>query len=127
MAGLSAELGDNEFVGYIFQGSPERRPRLWFLDRHIEQLFLWDCAAHNGRVAAEIHEELGIWTLEPVEGLVYNRGLLRYQHMGDERWSAVWRLTDVTIPRDPDTAKSGLGITTFGYDDDVWRLGLWPD
>jgi hypothetical protein len=116
MAGLS----DDEFVGYIFQGSPERRPRLWFLERMIDGLFLYgpvNTARRPGVEPAEADLDVGVWKLIPVEGLVYMRGHLRYQHLGAEKWTAVWQLTDVTIPH----------VHNFGRDDDVWRLGLWPD
>jgi hypothetical protein len=128
MAGLS----DDEFVGYIFTGVPERRPRLWFLDRHLEQVFLaerWPI----GDARWPIDElDLGAWTLNPVEGKVFTLGHLRYEHYGTDewttvKWSAVWRLTDTTIPRDPADARRGFGVETFGRDDDVWRLGVWPD
>jgi hypothetical protein len=107
---MKAGFSDEEFVGYIFRGSPERRPRLWFLERHINELFL------SGSWAVT-RIDTGIWTLIPVEGLVYMRGHLRYEHHGAEKWTAVWQLTDTTIPH----------VHTFGRDDDVWRLGLWPD
>ena len=110
MAGL-AELGDEEFVGYTFQGSPERRPRLWFLDRHLELLFRVE-----GWAITDV--DTGVWKVvrrgwDPVQV----GPCLRYEHGGEESWSAVWRLTDVTIPH----------VHTFGRDDDVWRLGVWPD
>jgi hypothetical protein len=114
---VTAVFSDEEFVGYLFQGSPERRPRLWFLDRHLEWVFLagdWPI----GDARRPIHDlDVGTWTLIPTEGYVYLRGHLRYEHRGVENWTAVWRLTDVTIPH----------VHTFGRDDDVWRLGLWPD
>jgi hypothetical protein len=114
---MSHDLTGEEFVGYIFQGSPERRPRLWFLERQINTLFLYgplNTARKPGQNSLDL--DVGLWTLEPVEPLVYMRGLMRYQHRGHERWSAVWRLTDTVIPH----------VHTFGYDD-VWRLGVWPD
>jgi hypothetical protein len=117
---MSARLGDDEFVGYIFQGSPERRPRLWFLERMIDGLFLYgpvNTARRPGVEPAEADLDVGVWKLIPVEGLVYMRGHLRYEHHGTERWTAVWQLTDLTIPH----------VHTFGRDDDVWRLGVWPD
>jgi hypothetical protein len=112
------EYSDEEFVGYIFQGPPERRSRLWFLQRHLDTLFIMDGWAIDG-------ENGGVWK-------AVRRGFnpvkigpcIRYD---SESWSAVWCLTAVTIPNDPNDAGRGFGITTFGRDDDVWRLGLWPD
>lgn len=49
--------------------------------------------------------------------LVVPGDMLRYQHHSNPSWTAVWRLTDVTIPH----------VYTFGRDNDIWRLGLWPD
>lgn len=109
---MNQDLADEEFVGYTFNASPERRPRLWFLDRHIGLLI--------NRTVRGI--DVGGWSFDspgtcvlvndhPVPGL-----LLRYEHHGAEPWTAVWRLTDTTIPN----------VNTFGYDD-TWRLGVWPD
>jgi hypothetical protein len=107
---------DEEFVGYTFQGSPERRPRLWFLDRYV-CWFIKECTCQGGHPI-----DVGAWSItsDPQAGCdeAALAGLcLRYDHWGAEKWSAVWRLTDTTIPH----------ITTFGRDDDVWRLGVWPD
>jgi hypothetical protein len=123
MIGFSGE----EFVGYTFAGSPERRHRLWFLDRHILQLM------HSGWTVSsttwddeDAVSEVGTWTMTDIpnwrpgggDPLVFDAALLRYQHHCDPPWSAVWRLTDVTIPH----------VNTFGRAyDDVWRLGVWPD
>jgi len=107
-------LSDDEFVGYTFTGAPERRPLLWFLDRHIRPLI------NVSDRAVTRDNETGIWhadwqphpdiTIIPVVHL-------RYQHLGAQPWTAVWRLTFTTIPH----------VHTFGRDDDVWRLGIWPD
>jgi hypothetical protein len=124
---------DEPFVGYLFKGPPEHRKRLWFLDRHVATLIL------IGRNERPI---MGRWTIPDKDrlrhrdifleaipngqtyGVVLPDTHLRYEHQGR---SAVWRLTATTIPRDPLDAQRGMGITSFGRDDDVWRLGLWPD
>lgn len=108
---------DEEFVGYTFgKGAPERRPRLWFLDRHVSWL-LTECHCAEGHLV-----DVGAWhvTDDPQTGTdeaALAGACLRYEYLGTERWSAVWRLTDTVIPN----------VHTFGRDDDVWRLGLWPD
>lgn len=105
-----------EFVGYTFNGSPERRPRLWFLDRHIA--ILLSAGPIMGGILNDI--DIGQWSAiadGPQRGLTLPRLALRYEHCGPEKWVAVWRITDVTIPH----------VYTFGRDDDVWRLGVWPD
>jgi hypothetical protein len=149
---LNAGYSGEEFVGYLFEGSPERRPRLWFLDRHLISLTVWGqstlrpdgCAVMTipGLPLADI--DVGKWTvnipwrlLDPnnyppddateVVQMVLPGLHVRYDHAGEEPWSAVWELTDVTIPSDLSDARRGFGVTTFGRDDDVWRLGLWPD
>ena len=122
-----AGLSDEEFVGYTFAGSPPRRPRLWFLDRHITMLM------HSGWTVSgsgtwgdsdPVDMDVGTWAMTEIplwrpgqNPLVFVGALLRYEHHGEEPWTAVWRLTDTTIPH----------VHTFGRDDDVWRLGLWPD
>lgn len=120
---MQQQLDDHEFVGYTFRGEPERRPRMWFLDRHLEKLY--EIAAWNVSSGGD-ENHIGHWTANiPRIGYVS----LRYEHLdpsGSTLWNMVWRLTDTTIP-DPADAKLGFGITTFGRDDDVWRLGLWPD
>ena len=137
MAGL-AEFGDEEFVGYTFAGSPPRRPRLWFLDRHLYTLVVWG-------VHSVLDIDVGVWTTDiyaaawnfadeagrnPKKMREMRRDLspheqvraampglpIRYQHRGVEQWSAVWVLTDTVIEH----------VHTFG-DDDTWRLGVWPD
>lgn len=126
MAGLS----DEEFVGYTFNGAPEQRPRLWFLDRHIRVLLGHGLARPTSAAIMLARAEVtnkgdGWWNAELPEvtglndeGLLALDGIvLRYQHNGAHPWAAVWRLTDVVIPH----------VHTFGRDDDVWRLGLWPD
>jgi hypothetical protein len=107
---VTAGLTGEEFVGYTFGGSPPRRPRLWFLDRHVALLL---SAGWIGDI------DIGTWTadLYYVDNQLNPVGNLRYEHHGIEPWTAVWRLTNVTIPH----------IHTFGRDDDVWRLGMWPD
>lgn len=107
-------FSDEPFVGYTFNGSPPRQPRLWFLDRHVDLL-----VSVEGWTIGEI--DVGTWTLsaewievDPHTGAGL---LLRYQHHAPEEWKAVWRLTDVTIDH----------VSTFGRCDDLWRLGLWPD
>jgi hypothetical protein len=128
---VTAEYSDEEFVGYTFGGSPPRRPRLWFLDRHIALLLVgaWPSSGTNpGPVDASL--DVGTWT--PTSDVQTAKTVLpglclRYRHLGDPPWSAVWRMTALTIPRDPREALRGFGITTFGRDDDVWRLGVWPD
>ena len=42
MARLNPGFSDEEFIGYTFRGVPERRPRLWFLDRDLFTLMLWE-------------------------------------------------------------------------------------
>lgn len=111
---MSAPLGDDEFVGYTFRGAPERRPRLWFLDRYLEMLFRMEGWA----ITLARSGEGGTWT-------VARRGFdpvvlgpcVRYNHVGAKNWTAVWQLTDTTIGH----------VHNFGRDDDVWRLGVWPD
>jgi hypothetical protein len=151
-----AVIGNDTFVGYTFAGSPPRRPRLWFLDRHLIPLavwgsqIMWPGAAgteltqrirHGEGVnptelrAQAVHLDLdvGQWTVTIPEGWgeqdfpikdpgeVLRRGMpglgLRYEHWGVESWTAVWKLTNAFIP----------WVTTFGRDDDMWRLGVWPD
>lgn len=115
---MNPDYSGEEFVGYLFRGPPERRPRLWFLQRHLDQLFQMEGWAIT-------NTGTGLWT-------VVRRGFdpvqlgpeVRYE---DVSWTAVWRLTGTTIPRDPAAAARGFGIHTFGRDDDVWRLGVWPD
>jgi hypothetical protein len=106
-------LSDDEFVGYTFTHPPERRPRLWFLERHLQPLILG--ADH----AVTRDDETGLWTADYPPGaddLSMPSPHLRYQHLGPNPWTAVWRLTDTVIPH----------VHTFGRDD-VWRLGVWPD
>lgn len=120
---VNAGLSGEEFVGYTFAGSPERRPRLWFLDRQLDTLFHWG-PLHTARTQAlgigQVDLDIGIWTMEcrhdRLGSLFVPDDLVRYAHHGPQKWTAVWRLTDTVIP----------GVHTFGYDD-VWRLGVWPD
>lgn len=110
---LSDDLGDDVFVGYTFTHPPERRPRLWFLDRQLEPLIL------GTDHAVTRDDETGIWTAEyppDTDDLSMPSPHLRYQHFGPHPWTAVWRLTDTTIQH----------VHTFGHDD-VWRLAIWPD
>jgi hypothetical protein len=155
MSELPAGLSNEQFVGYTFQGSPPRRPRLWFLDRHLHPLVVWgsqimwpgaagteltqrirygECVRPSEIRAQAILLDLdvGQWTMnmspdqahrewptnDPYEVIeLAMPGLtMRYEHWGVESWSAVWKLTDVTIHP----------VHTFG-DDDTWRLGVWPD
>lgn len=118
----ATSLSDDEFVGYTFTHPPERRPRLWFLERQLYPLILLG-ANH----AVTCDDETGVWTSEyprldtddfpvhtddfPVPGVH-----LRYEHLGPNPWTAVWQLTHTSIPH----------VHTFGRDD-VWRLGVWPD
>lgn len=112
---LSDDLGDDEFVGYTFTHPPERRPRLWFLDRQLYPLIL---LGTNHAVTCD--DETGIWTAEyprpdtddfPIPGVH-----LHYAHLGSKPWTAIWQLTHTAIPH----------VHTFGHDD-VWRLAVWPD
>jgi hypothetical protein len=118
----AADYSDEEFVGYTFQGSPERRPRLWFLDRHV-CLLLSGCWPSSGTNPGpvDVSLDVGNWTTHDCPTGDDEKALdgvcLRYQHAGAEKWTAVWRLTDTTIPH----------VHTFGREDDVWRLALWPD
>jgi hypothetical protein len=106
-----SNFSDEEFVGYTFNASPPRRPRLWFLDRQLDMLF-----HHEGWAITDI--DTGVWTLERRGWNPVQLGpCVRYQHEGTESWTAVWRLTDTVIEH----------VHTFGLDDDVWRLGVWPD
>jgi hypothetical protein len=119
---MTAGLSDEEFVGYTFNGPPERRPRLWFLDRHLILLRdsdgAWTVSTQESTWSGDIDIDVGTWTMIDTRNDIGVDGLtVRYEHHGTERWTAVWRLTDVTIPH----------VHTFGRDDDVWRLGLWPD
>jgi hypothetical protein len=118
------DYSGEEFVGYIFAAVPERRHRLWFLDRHVGVLI------SRGDQGIR-HRCQGLWSVtdDPQTGndpMALTGVCLHYQHLGDrwyderldsQRWSAVWRLTDTVIPH----------VTIFGRDDDAWRLGLWPD
>jgi len=134
---MTVGYSNEPFQGYLFNGSPPRQPRLWFLDRHLTLLLVsgWTVGPFD-------NIDVGTWSTD--KDVVRNRldewsgggtalehivlGLsIRYQNLGTDEWTAVWRLTDVTIPRDPADARRGNGITTFGRDDDVWRLGIWPD
>ena len=120
MAGLTGEA----FVGYTFRGPPPRRPRLWFLDRHLKAL-----NSHRGWIVKDDPTRLelkglNIWKMTDARTGADLGGLcainltdvaVRYDHSGE--WRMLWRLTDITIGH----------IVTFGRDDDVWRLGVWPD
>ena len=134
---MTAGYSDEPFVGYIFRSAPPRpQPRLWFLDRHIEMLMRSGWTISNGPLS---DIDVGSWSLELVKSALSDGStwrvhadsavghILRYQHHGEEPWTAAWRITDTTIPDDPALACAGFGIHTFGRDDDVWRLGLWPD
>jgi hypothetical protein len=128
------KFSDEPFVGYIFDGPPPRQHRLWFIDRHVATLL------RHGNVGI-LHRCQGVWKItdDPQTGtdLMALTGVcLHYEHTGSrwydermdtQRWTAVWKLTDLTIPPDPTDARHGFGVHTFGRDDDVWRLGLWPD
>jgi hypothetical protein len=116
-------FSDEEFVGYTFAGSPPRRPRLWFLDRHVDVLLGTEGWTISGSGTwgdpDHVDIDVGTWTMVlecPVPGGERGGLHLRYQHHSDPPWTAVWRLTDVTIPH----------VWNFGRDD-TWRLGLWPD
>jgi hypothetical protein len=127
---VTAEIGDDTFVGYTFGGSPERRSRLWFLDRHLILMAIW---GENKSAGLDI--DVGHWTLDIPWPKLQSRmdfsiedplevirtalpGLhVRYEHSGAPGWTAVWRITDTIIPH----------VHTFGFANDVWRLGLWPD
>jgi hypothetical protein len=112
----SVPLSDDEFVGYTFTHPPERRPRLWFLDRQLHPLTL-------GTIhAVTVDNETGLWTAE-YPPLLHTADLLpipdihlRYEHLGPKPWTAVWKLTHTLIPH----------VHTFGRDD-TWRLAVWPD
>jgi hypothetical protein len=111
---------EEEFVGYTFQGSPEHRPRLWFLDRHI-CLLIPDrhiCLLLPTLIKPDI--DVGTWSAFDSQSGHDEKALdgvcLRYDHHGEPTWTAVWQLTDITIPH----------VHTFGRDD-TWRLGVWPD
>jgi hypothetical protein len=104
-------LSDEPFVGYTFEAAPPRRQRLWFLDRHVRML-----VGVEGWSITDV-DGTGTWTMVRRGWNPVKVGpCLRYDH-GEPPWSAVWRLTDVSIPH----------VHTFGRDDDVWRLGVWPD
>jgi hypothetical protein len=130
---VNEQLGDFEFVGYTFRGSPERRPRLWFLDRHLFILIAtcgWT-VSETEPTSSGFNIDVGTWSAniprdKPLADLTDGVSLMdlatpgvtiRYTHHGLQEWSAVWQLTDTTIKH----------VHTFGRDDDVWRLGLWPD
>jgi hypothetical protein len=127
-------FSDEEFVGYTFRASPERRPRLWFLDRHLFILIAgcgWTISDKESTWSGDIDIDVGTWTAhiprdKPLEDLKDGMRLMdlatpgvmiRYDHHSDPPWSAVWRLTNTIIEH----------VHTFGRDDDVWRLGVWPD
>lgn len=134
-----SELGDDEFVGYHFVGAPELRPRLWFLERELHLLGLFGSYSVGPRDWFLQREMLGTWTINQDElraqlgpngkaGHLIGEdleGLLKQAMPGLAiRWedtrtgvAAVWRLTTTRISY----------VHTFGRDDDVWRLGLWPD
>lgn len=112
-------LTGDEFVGYTFGDPPERRPRLWFLDRHIRRLVLDDGPPpYRGLWGWGYWEaELPALTSLQPDGLLSLTAIcLRYENR-DPSWVAVWRLTDTIIEH----------VNTLGHDDDVWRLGIWPD
>jgi hypothetical protein len=124
---MRAEFSETEeFVGYTFQGFPERRPRLWFLDRHIRLLLLHGLARQPVFMdfSAVIDIDTGDWRAHLPDPRLDEDGqralagiTLRYEHGGADNWTAVWRLTKLHIPH----------VHNFGRDDDTWRLGLWPD
>lgn len=127
---MSGDYSGEEFVGYLFRGSPERRPRLWFLDRHL--VILRDTCGWtvSGPEATwgQLNIDVGTWSMGDARNDIGVAGLtVRYDHHSSPPWSAVWRLTDTTIPQNPADAAHGFGIHNFGRDDDVWRLGVWPD
>lgn len=145
---MTAALSDEPFVAYIFRSAPPHpQPRLWFLDRHLLLLLIWGPSGDG-----LLNPLLGKWDTDrhvtPNWALLARPGdeppgplsdvldinewlpgmMLRYESAAPaDPWSAVWRLTDVTIPPDVRDAERGFGINTFGRDDDVWRLGVWPD
>ena len=150
---LMPSFGDEEFVGYAFEGSPPRRPRLWFLDRHLYPVIVYGsqimmeaddselCNRVRWGEGASMEElrahaldtglDCGEWTVnvprdtelkqfpsdQPWEVIqMAMPGMaLRFESWG-AGWSAVWKLTELTIPN----------VHTFGGHD-TWRLGVWPD
>ena len=133
MARLDPGFSDEEFVGYTFCGVPERRPRLWFLDRDLFTLMLWEqhlMAEGRWTVRPDQIRQLdktwpadkALWEPESI-GAALPGIHLRYEYGGPatgfpgvKLWSAVWMLTETVIEH----------VETFGFDD-VWRLGVWPD
>lgn len=98
---MSVELGD-EFVGYVFKyGAPEKRSRLWFIDREVNELHKIHGYGLDGLI---VDDYSGSWECDGE--------FIRWE---GRDFDAVWKLTNIIIP-----------CHTFGHDD-VWRLGLWPD
>jgi hypothetical protein len=123
---VTTGVWDEPFVGYTFAGSPPRKPRLWFLDRHIAMLMHIEGWTVSGSGTwgdpDPVDIDVGTWSaVESRSGARDEKALegvcLRYDHHCVPPWSAVWRLTDDTCEH----------VHTFGRDDDVWRLGVWPD
>ncbi len=117
---MRAAHGNDEFVGYTFQGSPPRRSRLWFLDRHIELLFEaedWRSTPNTSLPYIDVGRWSGSILRAESDDPSQYRPLVRYEHGGTDHWTATWELTHAVIEH----------VNTFGRDDDVWRLGLWPD
>ena len=107
-----------EFVGYLFEGPPPKTHRLWFIERQLKSLLPEPAEERypGADLTVDIEFEWGgHWSAITPDGAESRVGLtVRYED-GDGRLA--WRLTDSVIHR----------VNVLGRDDDVWRLGLWPD
>jgi hypothetical protein len=88
-------LSDDEFVGYSFQGSPERRPRLWFLDRQLYPLVVWGSQIMLQGDDSELCDRAR-WASEPGQGVTEEElraHAVANGHLDIGQWT-------VNVPRD---------------------------
>src|SRR6185312_7020736 len=118
---MTTTLSDDEFVGYTFRfrRPPPRRSRLWFLDHDLRLLIPRNAGFPGTDLTVEVETTYGRWSATTPDGAEHDlTGLcIRYDNADDAPWTSIWQLTATVIPH----------VHTFGRDDDVWRLGIWPD
>ena len=144
-------LSDDEFVGYTFTGAPERRPRLWFLDRQLYPLTVWGSQIMWPGIGTELTDRIrygeGVNESElRAQAIELNLDVGQWtMHLNDDRdfpSTDPWEVIQMAMPGmtlryehwGVESWKAvweltGLTIPhvhTFGRDD-VWRLGIWPD
>src|SRR5262245_13469372 len=153
MPEMPVGLSDDTFVGYTFKGPPERRPRLWFLERDLfpvivygNQIMLqgddseladrvrWGGGASEAELRAHAPEpgaHVGQCTVN------IPRDVAHHEWPTNDPHEAI-RMVMPGLSFRYESFGEGWSavwkltdviiehVNTFGGDD-TWRLGVWPD